>query len=370
MRSGCLGVLMAASLGLASRTARAEDTVVAHLEVHSPPSCEDAEQFFAEIHARTHRVRLPTPGETPDVSLLVWLERREQGFVGELLVTPSDGPASRRRLSSETCAALASSLALVAALSIDPSASTENMPPVHGGARGMAAPAPSEEPPSPPPPPPPAPPMPQPVVAPPPPPPAEPPPPPPLESPPPPAPLSRWRVAAGLHAGTLGLAAPGIVADGDLFADLSLDSPRVLSPSFRLSVHTTLDTTVSAGQGGGGGSFAWAYGRAEACPVQIVFTASLVARPCVAIDVGALSAGGRGEAQTSSPVRPWTAGDGLARLDWTPRLRDGWELVLEIQGGVAFPMVRETFKLWPATYVYEPPLAAGVSGLGVGVRFP
>ena len=186
--------------------------VAAHLEVHGPPSGADADQFFADVHARTGRVRLATPDETPDVTLLVWLQRREQGF-----------------------------------------------------------------------------------------------------------------------------AAPGLVAGGDVFGDSSLDSFRVLAPSFRLSVHTTLDTTVSASQGSGSGTLAWTYGRAEACPLQLVLAPSPAARPCLLFDVGTLPADGNGELHTSSYVKARAEAGGLARLGWTLPLRDEWGLVLELPGACGVP---------------------------------
>ena len=158
-----------------------------------------------------------------------------------------------------------------------------------------------------------------------------------------------------------GFAAPGVVADGDVFGDLGLDSPSVLAPSFRLSVHTTPDTTISASQGTGSGTFSWTYGRAEACPMQLTIATRLAARPCVLLDVGAVSAGGNGEVNTSSHIRAWAAVGGLARLDWTLPLQGNTAAVLELQGGVAFPLVREDFQFQPST-----PAVPGARGCRAG----
>ena len=139
---------------------------------------------------------------------------------------------------------------------------------------------------------------------------------------------------------------------------------------FDFSVHTTPDTTISASQGTGSGTFSWTYGRAEACPIKLTIATRLAARPCVPLDVGAVSAGGNGEVNTSSHIRAWAAVGGLARLDWTLPLQGNTAAVLELQGGVAFPLVREDFQFQPSTPVYQAPVAAGLAGLGVGLRFP
>jgi hypothetical protein len=168
----------------------------------------------------------------------------------------------------------------------------------------------------------------------------------------------------------LGVQAPGVVADGAPFGDLSLASPGVVAPSFRLSVHTTPDATMAASQGPGQGTLAWTYGRAEGCPVRLVLVGTVAVRPCLLLDVGALSVDGHGEAHALSPVRAWVAAGGLARVDWALPLGGRWDLVLEAQGGVTFPMARQSFEFQPSAFVYQAPPAAGLAGIGGGVRFP
>ena len=381
-----------AAIATQGRLAHADDMASVHIELHGPAECPDGAAFFADIHSRTSRVRLSAPGQPVDVALLVTIEdRSDRLFDGELELETTSGSSSRRRLSGETCIAVESGLALVAALAIDPDASTGAVP--QGVSRPPAA-APSP-PPAPPPPAPrmmpahivqPAPSLPAAAVSPtvrttrgvsdsgpdersslaysP-----SPPPPPTPAAPPKASVPARWRTSAGVYGGFLGVSAPGLVADGAIFGDLLLDRSSVLSPSFHLAAHRTLESTDSLG-GSGRGSFAWTYARAEVCPLRLTFASPFALRPCAFFDLGLLSADGSGEAPAKSPVEPWAAAGGLVRLDWTLPLSTRWAVVLDAEGGVLLPIVRKSFGFDNSTTRYEAPILAGTAALGAGVRFP
>ena len=381
------------------RLAHADDTVRVRVELHGPAECADGAAFFADIHSRTSRVRLSAPGEPVDVTLLVTIEARSRRlFDGELELETTSGSSSRRRLSGETCLAVESGLALVAALAIDPRASTGAV------SEGATPPPPPALSPPPAPTPPAQPMIPEHLVQPAPSPPvaaviptvrttpgvsaagpdersslAHSPPPPPPPPPTPAGPTSpvspeapvpaRWRTSAGLYGGLLGASAPGVVADGGIFGDLLVDRSSVLSPSFRIAAHRTLGSTESLG-GSGHGSFAWTYARAEVCPLRLTFASPFALRPCAFFDLGLLSADGSGEVPAKSPVEPWAAAGGLVRLDWTVPLSTRWAVVLDAEGGLLLPIVREVFGFDDSTTHYQAPILAGTAALGAGVRFP
>ncbi len=335
------------------------------VEVRAPEACSDERRFFAEVRARTSRVRRASTNEVPLHTLRVQLEAKASVVDGELVIVDSQGSATHRGLSGETCDAVVSGLALVAALALDPRASTAPISVGETGAPGPSVPSGPAPPPEPEPPPPPT--EPGRATSP----PAEPASPRALParesaSAPPKAPARARsiRFVAGVHAAGVGIAPPGPVVDASAFVDLALRSPAILSPAFRLSVHRTTEATVDIGEGSG--SFAWTFGRVEACPLRLGGTRPLGVRPCALFDGGVVDATGRGIAHPQSRLRPWAATGALARLEWSP-LR---ALRLEASLGAVLPLLRESFFFQPSAGIYQPPVVAWTAGLGVGVHFP
>lgn len=160
------------------------------------------------------------------------------------------------------------------------------------------------------------------------------------------------------------------MADGDLFGDLGLERAGLVSPSFRVSVHRTLEI-ATAEVPLGHGILAWTYGRAEACPLRFAVASSVALRPCVVFDAGVVSADGEGPKNARSVLGAWAAPGALARADWMiPLSPKGWALALEAQGGLVLPIVRKTFIFEPSSTVYQAPVAMGLASVGAGVRFP
>jgi hypothetical protein len=344
-RLPCLATLALGVLSLA-RTAAAADVEPVRVEVHAPPGCADEARFFAEVRARTPRVRLAsTPRETVTETLRVSLARSSGVVTGDLVLVDRAGVVTHRALRGETCEAVVSGLGWVAARAIDPEAT-------FAPTAAVDAPPPEPAPPAPVPPlfpcaaipvapaPPPAP-------------------------PPPPPPTPRWRVTAGAHAAILGVDAPDPVIDAAVFAEVARDATTLLAPSFRLSVHHTTDATASIPQTSA--SFAWTFARVEACPWRFDLAHPLALRACALVDAGVLSADGGGGAGflAGSHLRPWVTAGELARLEWTVGL-----LRVEVEGGLALPLVRENFAFDAATSVYVAPVVVGFAGIGLGVRFP
>lgn len=111
--------------------------------------------------------------------------------------------------------------------------------------------------------------------------------------------------------------------------------------------------------------FRWTDGRFEGCPIRLAPDRTLGIWPCAIVDIGAIEASGWARNASGSSVRPWFATGFLGRIKW--QILD--PLVLEIEGGLTLPLIRDTFYVAPATEVHRTPIAGGFFGAGVGVHF-
>ena len=93
------------------------------LEYSAPEGCPGREVFWSEVRARTPRAVPAHEGE-PARGFRVVLAWTEAGAQGTLTLTERNGATSSRVVDGDTCPAVASALALVTVLAIDPSAST------------------------------------------------------------------------------------------------------------------------------------------------------------------------------------------------------------------------------------------------------
>ncbi len=280
------------------------------------------------------------------MSITVTVSTNDGGAAGVLTFADASGAQTRRTLTGETCEAVVYALELVAALAIDPEASTA--PDATLAPPAAPAPAPPATPGFPPAP------AADPALA-------------PGPAPSPGEPViarsSHVRFAAGLHGGVLG--APAVIAAGDLFGEVALDRASVLRPSLRLSVHQTALFHVDVAAGSG--TFFLSYARAQACP--LAFGQKIELRPCLFLDAGGLSASGAGPPVTGAALRPWLAGGGLARVAWVAAL-GRWSLALELEAGVALPATRENFLFSPSSTIYQAPVALPFADAGLAVHFP
>lgn len=118
-----MGVLRATAVValLGAGVARADQEVV-ELRYQAPAGCPARAAFEAEILGRTPNVRLGAPAHR---RFAVTIEATADGFRGALVVDQ----VADKELAAERCDDLASALALVTALAIDPSAVVAPRPP-------------------------------------------------------------------------------------------------------------------------------------------------------------------------------------------------------------------------------------------------
>lgn len=320
--------------GLVVRRAGAE--VPVRLTYQAGPGCPDQTAFVALVRARNAHIQLAD--ERTSAPLYgVTVEDHTQGARGRLVLA-GPGGGLLREVRAERCDEVADVLALVLALSLDPTA------PPPPALSASAPPAPSAS----------APPAP---VA------------PPTSAVPSaatPAPSAfpdetHWGVGAfgSLRTGV----APAIVGGGGLAIERRT-SRTLLRGSVSLGTSRTLDVdsveqaTVQ---------IRLAAARIEACGWPLGLGTSLALWPCAGLEGGALVARGGRIAHPGSAAGVWAAVRGLGLLRWSVSPR----LALEAAGGLSLHLTRHTFVFEePERVAARPALLGAVAAVGVVVTIP
>ncbi len=126
MRCRSLDLSVLAFAFTLSLPARADGVQPVHVGYDAPEDCPAADAFVAQVRARTARMRIAGEGE-PGLTLRVAIVRAGERVKGTLVVADGSGAESRREVDGEACATVVAALALVAALRIDPMASTAEL---------------------------------------------------------------------------------------------------------------------------------------------------------------------------------------------------------------------------------------------------
>ncbi len=337
-----------------TQQARAEEEAV-RVHYSAPESCPDEAAFVARVRGRTEHGRFAAPGElarTFDIALVA----AGSGFSGQIAFTDADGRNVQRRVASPSCDEVASSLALIMALSLDDRVVQSEARVTAGEASASAAPreTPKKE-----------------------------------ATPTAPVPKIASQNAAATERGAARVAsAPRSSLRFDLGFDAVLESwvlPDV-APSFGVFVALGARTSgLSARLSGfrvqqtaerslGSAELALDFVRAEVCPFTLVSLAALRLAPCAAFDVGSLRV-----ATASSTMLPagraggsqaWLVAVGLLRLEYEL----GANFVLNVDGEVGAPFVRRQYELTSTTAgsesVFDVPGVGAGTKLGLALRFP
>ena len=338
------------------------DSLPIRVDYQSDEECPVASVFLDEVRWRTSLARLADSSEEA-LEVRARITTRGSVSTGKLVLS-SGTDQIKREISSASCDEVVSALALITALAVDPHAST-----------GKLSPRPA------PPPPPvfPAKPAHLPASA---------PPPPFLSRLPPsimadplPALLSisdtprllalrRW--AGGVHATVAFAVTPSPLLGGGLFVE------RALAPRWGGSLRAAIEVGLTgAGKVGlGSASFVRGLLRVDTCafaarPAQWF---SLV--PCVSAEGGALRGAAVGNAVNNATVTapsqatvPWVSVGLLPRATI-----DLGGVVLDVQGGPVFPLIRRSFifrfRFAPDETIYDVPPVTWMVSVGAGGRFP
>jgi hypothetical protein len=321
-------VLSCALLPAAAR-AQSDAPLTVSLTYEGPTECPDALGFETQVRGRTARVRFVEPGQPSEVGWSVVIRQAKNGTSGTLHVSGAAQGKLTRKVTAATCEQVVSALALGAALSVDPDASLVLQP-------------------DPEPPPPPATPQAEPAKA------AEP-------AGTPTKPRAATRLALGLSLTARSGMGPELSWAPRAFIGLSYQSRSGHTWGLRLSgtqVHAS--ATSSVGQA----DFTWNVGRIEAFPVRFG-SSPWRFEPAVLFEAGQLRARGVAVSPVNQVERPVLFGGALGRLS----LLAFDLLLLELEGGLAVPFLRDRFYLHENTTVFHVPAAAGFAAAGVGLEF-
>jgi hypothetical protein len=337
MRRGGLGMLGVAVV-LFTTHARADDDAEERivLAFEADATCGDAASFAQRVRQRTTRARF-VEGEG-DRTFRVKIVAVGRELRGELTVSDRSGASPPRIVASNACEEVASALALMVALAIDPKASLA--PP--------APPAPS-------------------------------PPPIPEETGPPPSPLAiaipddvgrappaeardHLRLALGASGGVHTGAAPSAAGLIGAAVTLELDRASIFAPLAR--VGGALSTVQHVGFAAGSARFLWDSGVLDLCPIRLQPWPSLRAHACAGTELGVVAASASGGIDPRSEDRLWAALTGGARFAWEAAPR-----VFAIDGGVRalLPLRKDRFYVGPDDTLFRVP-SVGVAA-EVGASF-
>lgn len=329
------------------------------LQASSDAECPAIGSFSRRVLARTSRARLAT-SESVDVAFVLSVERDAEGASGTLEVT--EGTAhSARNVRGASCEEVVDALALIAAVTLDPNASTRPIanqdasPPTTAAEPARTEPV-----------------RPLPTL------------PPRTEPPKPPAsefgePVPSWRFGGGVRGAlTQGLAPDPVLAVG---AFLSARLPNegstfepLLLAGLWLARSGEYDARTSAGDDLGTAQFRWLAGDVLGCPLRFPASGEFALRPCVGFEAGRLTGKGRAAKNSAEEGATWFAMTGSARLDWT--LFDRFEI--DLTAGGFLSLARDDFFFEPApgssgtegVVVHEIPTAGFRASIGLGVVFP
>jgi len=346
-----VGVLLSSAVASAAAPAN-----TARLEVDAAPGCSTRDELIARVAARSTRIRFVNDA-TGVPALTARIEAGPRGgVVAALIVVEPDGRRFARRLEAPSCAAATDAVALVVAITLDPSAATGEASAAAGttgadtdaagkgtAAAGTTSPTPTPTPE-------------------------------PASEPPPrdaangdgdageaPAPATR-RLTAGVAAAAVVGPAPTPMPGIAIEAQAALDRASILSPAVVL----TLSHVWSGGQmePGGIAAFTLDLVALDACPVRVALLA-LEARACAAGSLGRLAAQGSQTYEPASVASPFATVGGTLRL----AVLFGSRVELRARFGAGATLWRDAFRFNREVF-HQVASVTLVGDVGIGVRFP
>jgi hypothetical protein len=301
------------------------------VEYKAPAGCPSRDDVAARLEASSPEGR----------AVRIEVRRIEVGFSGEVVL--GDGESRvLRTVEARTCVALVEALALIIALDhAPPSDEPADTPPL-AAPPAASPPSPSRD-----------------AVAP--------------THPPAESAAPRVVLAFGATVSGTSFAAGAVLPGGALFLDVGsttgVGEVRWLRPSARLSVGRTLPTV--AGEAAVQPEFTITAVSVDACPIGFAVTAQVGVVACGRGELGAVRAGARGDA-SSTTSRLWQAGGAIARTQWVLLAAGTLRPMIELSGGVIAPLQRDRFHF--GALATSPTLSApsyeGVLAISGGVVLP
>jgi hypothetical protein len=314
-----------------------------HIEYSAPASCPDGDDFFAQVRARSRRVRRVGAGSQTR-TFVVSIARDEQASTGHLVMRDVHGNAADREVFGDSCAEVVAALALITALAADPDAlstsrqdsakpaseapsSALSDPSRASASRSASTPATSG-----------------------------------LDRSVSPARRDRWNLSLiASAAGSLGVS-PRMLLGFPLFVQVAGPSHGLFAATLRAGFERASSGEVDVG--GPNAHFVWTVGRAEGCPMRFTY-GTLRFEPCARLEAGVLSARGTNISPAHEDSRAWLALGALLRGQWFAV----GPVFLDFAGGLTFPLLRARYFFQPDKNVHQTPPVGWVVSAGLGVRF-
>jgi hypothetical protein len=331
----------ALGFGLWASLARAQADGSFRLDYEAPAECPPASAFAAKVEGHTPLARIVSDGEVARRFRAVF-DTSGAAVRGRLEIIDRDGTASVREVEGRDCNEVADALALIAAIVIDPNTQPASPPPADASAATRPRPITEVKLPQP---------IPVPLLV-----------PrfrPALEPPGEPLPL---RLGLIFQAGAVSPQLAPRLGTALLFGiEALLQRPELFAPAARLSLYRIRSDEIATTAGKA--RFEWTAARLSACPI-FWSSSNIGLRPCVIADIGSITAEGYETVDGDQQTLLWAALGAAGRAETLL-----WDtLVLEIEGGVLFPLSNQRFFFEPALEVYQIGPGAYVLG-GIGFRF-
>jgi hypothetical protein len=311
------------ALALCATRARADAPRSPRVDYVAPTQCPDEASFQRSLALRMQsRPPLPIP-------LRLRIEARGDRYVGQLGFVDTEGAASTREVTAQSCEELVDAMAFLAAvtLTLGASATPDAVvpPPAVKQAAAPAAPAA-------------------------------------LQS------HRRWRFAAGAEAEILSWVGTTARVAPEPFVEARREGPGLVVPTIRLSATRVTSSPVTASGEAGQASLTLTAARLEGCPISWRPLTTVALLPCLGVRGGVLEGVGAGVAIDRTQDRAWLSAELLGRVEWAPFT---W-LFFELQGGGSVPFLRYQFFFSPDSNLTltETPVLGWFVGAGGGVRLP
>jgi len=336
-----LAVAFSPTLTLAQSEAERTTIVSARLELTLPDNCGSPDWFLERIRIRSDRIRFH-PDEQSMVVRAQVMRTAAGRIQAKMTLRQRDGTLAARSIEAADCEQALDGLALVTAVTLDPTALARQNPSEATLGPKASTPKPPETKPAPttftktada------APPALKPLAA--------------------NRPRSWWDISLG-GTGVRG-PAPGwmVGAEGSIRATWSSVSP--LSPSLRLSVSVQQDRGFKAD--GGIADFSLVGVAFDSCPFTIT-SGPVELRGCAVGVVGMLTSSGRVTASPEIHHRPWYAAGASGTVD----VLLGNRIALPLRAFALFPALRDTYQFSPSAFYRTPVVSFGLTA-SLSVRF-
>jgi hypothetical protein len=341
---GSLPLALAASVATRSVSAAEPEAPApaARLEVAAGESCTSRQDLMARVRARAPRVRFRDEGDAIEIRA-EFAEASASFVTGSVVLVDRDGRQSVRRVLGSSCSDAANAVALIIAVTLDPTAVLRE----GGAGKGETSPVGSgdDETPA--------------AVA------RE-----PAKSdaasqrvvPNPPRAPGRNSLSVQVAAQALLGPAPKIMPGVALYVMVGIERPALWSPAVLLGASHAWRTGID--EEGGTAAFTLDAASFDACPLRLRW-GPFEARPCGSVLIGRLSARG---SQTRNPAtesgRPFWVIGGAALA--TGDLSELFQLTA--RAAVGGNLVRDSFVFTPKVF-HEVPAVTAEASLGIGMRW-